>query len=250
MFSDPESALLGVKTYESFQAVISLLQKEKKPIDLIILSGDVSQDGADITYQRVADMLQSFNVPIYCIPGNHDSANTMAKVYPYGLIKGDRHIVLKPWQIILLNTQIPNAVEGYLEKSELNYLEKCLKTNVKEKAIIFIHHQPMPVGSKWLDNLGIKNADDFWEILKKYPQVHTVFFGHVHQEFEQKLHNIPCFSVPSTCIQFKPKQTNFKLDDLPPGYRWIELYEDGHLETGIKRVDKYVGSYEADAKGY
>jgi Icc protein len=28
----------------------------------------------------------------------------------------------------------------------------------------------------------------------------------------------------------------FALDDKPPGYRWLELYPDGVLETGIEWV--------------
>jgi hypothetical protein len=43
--------------------------------------------------------------------------------------------------------------------------------------------------------------------------------------------------TPATCMQFKPKTAEPQLDDLPPGYRWFELYPDGRLETGVERIE-------------
>jgi Icc protein len=105
------------------------------------------------------------------------------------------------------------------------------------------------MGCEWLDNLGVKNADEFWRIVSNYPSIHTIVYGHVHQESNQMVGSINCLSVPSTCIQFKPHQDAFGLDNIPPGYRWIDLYDD-HLESGIIRVAKYVGDFDKDAKGY
>jgi Icc protein len=47
-----------------------------------------------------------------------------------------------------------------------------------------------------------------------------------------------------------PKQDAFGLDHQPPGYRWVELYADGRMETGVKRTAEYVGEFLKEAKGY
>ncbi|RDI37202.1 3',5'-cyclic-AMP phosphodiesterase [Aquicella lusitana] len=250
LFADSEGILLGVKTQASFKAVVDLVQREAGKIDLILLSGDLSQDGSKEAYIRLANFLKSVNVPIYCVPGNHDNVKVMAHVYPYETISNHRHIILKNWHIILLNSQKPGAVEGYLDPSQLNYLQHCLQTYPEHQALIVFHHQPVPVGSRWLDNLGLTNADAFWRIISSYPNVNTVFFGHVHQEFEQVVNKVHCYAAPSTCIQFKRNKDDFGLERLPPGYRWIKLFEDGHLETGVKRTAEYVGVFEEHAKGY
>ncbi|TAK74144.1 MAG: 3',5'-cyclic-AMP phosphodiesterase [Gammaproteobacteria bacterium] len=249
LFADAERELLGVKTEESFQAVIDLLHRDEKHIDIILLSGDISQDNSHEAYVRVARALESFRVPVYCVPGNHDDPRVMAKVYPLATISSERHIVLKNWHIILLNSHKTNSVEGFFEESELVYLQHCLQKYPEHHAIVMFHHQPFPVGSKWLDNLGLQNADEFWRILQQYPQVNTVLFGHVHQEVAKLLHHVKCYAVPSTCIQFKC-QDEFSLENIPPGYRWIDLYEDGHIETAVRRVAEYVGMFDAEAKGY
>lgn len=250
LYGDMERTLLGVNTNESYQAVVDLLKQQASNADFLLLTGDLTQDGSEAGYKRIAKSLNSFNFPAYCIPGNHDNAKMMEQVYPLETISTERHIILKNWHLILLDSQIPGAVEGRLDVSQLNYLQHCLQSYPQHHAIIVFHHQPVPVGSHWLDNLGLKNATEFWEVISHYPKVHTVLFGHVHQEYEQVFMGIKCYSTPATCFQFMRNQDRFGLENLPPAYRWIELYEDGRLETGVKRVAKYVGEFDAKAKGY
>lgn len=249
LFNEPEKALLGVKTNDSFQSVIKLLKTDKKP-DLIILSGDLSQDGSKASYIRLADTLKDFAIPAYYAVGNHDDMDVMNEVYPLETITHHRHIVLKDWHIILLNSQKRDAVEGSLNHTQLSFLEHCLQMYPEHYAIIVFHHQPVSVGSLWLDKIGLNNAEELWSILKNFPKVHTVLFGHVHQEHEGKRNGIQYFSAPSTCIQFKTKSDTFALEKIPPGYRWIDLHTDGKLETGIQRVSDYIGDFDENAKGY
>lgn len=250
LFADTEGELLGVKTQESFQAVIDFLQIEAEKMDLILLSGDLSQDASEMSYRRIANSLKIFNVPIYCVPGNHDNVSRMTAVYPLEQVLDVHHIVLKHWHLILLNSQKLGAIGGHLANSQLNFMQECLQAYPDHYGIIVFHHQPLVVGCKWLDHIGLSNADEFWQKISHYPKVNTILFGHVHQEFEQEKNRIKCYSAPSTCFQFKRNQNHFGLENLAPGYRWIHLYEDGHLETGIKRIAQYIGKFESKAKGY
>ena len=38
--------------------------------------------------------------------------------------------------------------------------------------------------SRWLDNVGLANANEFWSVIDSHPQVKAVVWGHVHQTFE------------------------------------------------------------------
>lgn len=250
LFFDEKMELLGVNTRESFHAVIELLQAAPRFPDLVLLTGDLSQDRTEASYYYIADALKFLNVPIYCIPGNHDDGEMMKRVYPYGNISALKNIVLNQWNIILLNSQKVGAVEGYLARTELDFLKECLMRYPTHRAIIVFHHHPVFVGSKWLDNLWLTNADELWSVISQFPQVHTILFGHVHQEFEGVKNGIFYCSAPATCIQFKKNSEDFALDDIGPGYRWIELYSDGQLKTAIERVNHYVGKFDPNAKGY
>lgn len=249
LFGEPENCLVGVNTHKSCKKVVDQIHKTGK-VDIILLSGDLAQDASAAAYKQLALLLNKLNAPAYYIPGNHDNLSTMMQVYPLKHISNQRHIVLKKWQIILLDSQQAEEIGGYLNPSQLMFLQQCLQNYPKHRAILLFHHQPIPVGSRWIDDLGLKNADKLWEIIAGYPIVHTILFGHVHQEFEQTVNGVECLSVPSTCFQFKRYHDDFALENLPPGYRWINLYQDGKLESAVERLPKYVGEFMPDATGY
>ena len=238
LFGDQSKSLLGVPTQKSFEAVLDLIKPKIGQFDLIVHSGDLTQDYSAQAYKRLADMLQPFKVPVYCIPGNHDDPKVMAATYPVGSVTNNRHIVTKNWQIILLDSHKPSAVEGYLNHNELNFLEHCLNDNPDQHAMVFLHHQPVPVGCRWLDKLGLSNADEFWKIVSRFSKIKAVVFGHVHQVYETEVNKIKCFSLPSTCFQFKRKQDTFGIEKLSPGYRWINLCDDGRIETNVVRTSQ------------
>lgn len=250
LFADQDKQLLGVPTRKSFHAVIDLLRNHTQQIDLIILSGDLSQDGSTETYAYIADTLKIFKVPTYWITGNHDNFEVMRKTYPRELIANQKHIVLKNWQLILLNSQKPGFVEGYLDTSQLQFLQECLQIHPDYFTAIFFHHHPVSIGCTWLEPLGLHNAKELWEIVARFPKIKAVFFGHIHQQFEQIVNDIPIFSTPSTCFQFKPKQVQFALEKIPPGYRWIDFHQSGYIKTAVERVSYYVGTFDEKATGY
>lgn len=250
IFGDVTRSLLGVNTQKSFDAILTQIKKDNPKIDFIIHSGDLTQDYSTPAYHCVADMLSKFDVPVYCIPGNHDDPKLMSTVYPRGQMKTDRQILVGNWQIILLDSHKPTAVEGYLGTDQLAFLERCLTEHPMRHTIVMFHHHPMPVGCAWLDNLGLKNADEMWKIIINFHQIKTVLFGHVHQQFEMVYQGIPCFSTPSTCFQFMRKQDQFGLEHLPQGYRWVDLHDDGRFDTGVVRLAEYVGKFDQNAKGY
>lgn len=249
LFGDPTRELLGVNTNDSLQALLNLIKTTEQP-HLFLLTGDLAQDGSAAAYQRVVDEFVKLNMPIFCIPGNHDDYKIMEQVLPCPLISLQKQLILDNWQIILLDSHIPRHVEGHLKQAELDFLAHCLKTHPDHHAVIVLHHHPVPVGCAWLDKIGLTNANEFWQLLTRFHQTKYVIFGHVHQFHEGVKHNIKYFSTPSTCIQFKTNSDNFALEKLGPAYRAIELLANGELKTQVYRVPEYIGKFQPNAKGY
>jgi Icc protein len=248
LFGDPARELLGVNTQSSFESLLSILHTEKP--EMILLTGDLSQDGSADSYLRLADAMNLFQVPIYCIPGNHDDSIAMAKIYPRGHVSVQRQILVPGWQIIMLDSQKVGSVEGYLSQEQLTFLQHCLESKPELRAIIVMHHQPIAVGSTWLDKIGVTNASAFWDLISHYSNANTILFGHVHQLFEGEKNGVKLFSSPSTCIQFKTHSDKFALEKLAPAYRWLDLYSNGEIKTGVCRAPEYVGDFLVEAKGY
>lgn len=250
LYADKQQELLGVKTFESFVAVVDLLKTDENKPDMIILSGDMAQDHSEQAYLNMVDVLKEFTIPVYFVAGNHDNPDIIKRLFPMNNISDQKNIVFHQWNIILLNSQIPGCVEGFLDASQLNYMQACLQKYPHHQAIVIFHHQPIPVGSAWLDQYILTNADEFWRVAKNFPQLKTIFFGHVHQVYEGQKQGVNYYSTPATCVQFMRKSDDFLLENLNPGYRWIELSLEGELKTGISRIANYAGTFQADAKGY
>jgi Icc protein len=99
-----------------------------------------------------------------------------------------------------------------------------------------MHHHPLPMGSAWLDGVALRDATAFWGILDAHAEVRGVVCGHVHQASDRMRNNVRFMSTPSTCAQFLPGSEFFALDDRAPGMRWIQLHDDGRIETEVSWV--------------
>jgi 3',5'-cyclic-AMP phosphodiesterase len=250
LFADTEADLLGLNTAKSFEAVVNLVKQQQSSPDMIILSGDIAQDYSTEAYSHVAKMMQIFTCPIYWFAGNHDVPDVMQKVFSTTHLKDDKAILLGDWLIVLLNSHFPKHVAGQLGRSELSRLDYYLTQHPTKHALVFLHHHPIMVGSKWLDISGLQNPDDFFAVIDSHPQVRSIFCGHVHQVFETQRQGVSIISAPSTCIQFLPGSQEFALDSLAPGYRWIDLQPDGVFHTDVERVPHFVNTVDFSAKGY
>ena len=242
------STLLGMDTDQSFLDVLEDLCANEKP-DLIMATGDISSDGSVSSYVRFLKTVDDFfpNVPLAWLPGNHDDSRNMtaAAGHPIELAytAGD-------WHFVLLDSHVPGQPGGSLSLGEIQRLDAELAQHVDKPTIVFLHHQPLRVGSDWIDQYAVDNADILFDVLDKYPQVKVLSWGHIHQEFVSKHKGITLIATPSTCVQFEPNNHTFKVSELMPGYRSYDLFPDGHFTTKVKRVAQKKYSIDFASKGY
>jgi len=224
----------GVVTLESFRAVLHAALTAD--IDAVLLTGDVAHDDA-AGYHWVRDELGHCGRPVLCIPGNHDDAALLrATLADEPFRHGGQHD-FGAWRIVMLDSLWPGAVEGLLDDAELQRLATALATAADRHALVVLHHHPVPLGSGWLDPLGLGNADRFFDIIDRHANVRGILWGHVHQAFEASRRNLHgelrLLATPSTCVQFRAGAAHFELDTLPPGYRLLELHDDGRIGTQV-----------------
>jgi Icc protein len=106
------------------------------------------------------------------------------------------------------------------------------------------------VGSAWIDSQAVRDADEMFETLVRYKGVKGVLWGHVHQEVDYLYEGVRMLATPSTCIQFAKHSDDFKIDDLPPGYRSLRLLPSGEIETMVHRVTDRQFQVDLDSPGY
>jgi len=248
LFNDVEGRLLGMNTQNSLERVLALVNQDA-PYDVALCTGDLVQDASIVGYKRFRDMMDQFAIPQYWIPGNHDIRANMQEATQNSAVL-QSVIQIGAWQIIMLDSTIEGAVPGFMSEDTLEFLDKNLTMGKSLHTMVCLHHQPIPIGAIWLDNLGVQNADDFLSVIDQHQNVRTVVWGHVHQHFDSLRNNIPFFATPSTCVQFTPNSDDFAVDSLPPGYRSFLLHDDGRVESDVKRVAVFDFEIDHSVKSY
>ena len=250
IFADPDGCLLGLNTRQSFEAVCERVSREEWRPDALLATGDLSQDASPESYQYLADYFKEIDIPTFWLPGNHDNPETMDMYLSNNKVLQAKQLLIGHWQVILLDSSVRGKVHGELAESQLAFLEKALKRYPDKHALVTLHHQPLNVGSKWLDQIGLHNSQAFNEIIDKYPQVKSVLWGHVHQEFESRRKGKVWISTPSSCVQFKPGSEDFSAGVEAPGYRYLNLYSDGRIDSVVHRIDNMEFTVDYSIKGY
>jgi len=236
LFADKQGMLKGVNTLNSLSAVVRDCRHRRPAADLVLVTGDASHDGSAASYRRCRDMLADLSAPVMFIPGNHDNTTVMQQQLPGGNISARRCAQIGGWNIILLDTVMHGEEGGFLAVDELAFLDEMLQNWPDFPALIALHHPPVAIGSRWIDAIGLANAEELLDVLDRHAQVRGVMFGHIHQAFARQSNSLRLMGTPSTCIQFKPECDAFALDDADPGYRFLRLYPDGRIETEIIRT--------------
>lgn len=245
---EPGVPLLNIDTDRSLAAVLELIRAQQPACDLLLATGDLSDHGSIAAYRRLQHYTRDFAEARW-LPGNHDSAAVLQETLR-GTRCLQRHFVAEHWQVILLDSGVPGEVGGYLSARELEALRQCLEAEPQRHALICIHHPVFEVGCAWLDVQRVGNADEFWALVTEFPQVRAVLCGHVHQPSDQIVNGVRALTTPSTAWQFAAGSADFRVDNRAPGYRWLHLFADGRIDTGVERVAADLFFADVDSDGY
>lgn len=223
----------GVCTDATLRAVLDrALGAADKP-DAILATGDLVQDETRTGYRRLRELLGACDLPVYCLPGNHDELQAMHETLDAAPFQVCGEATLGNWGLVLLNSHYDGADFGVLAQQELQRLADTLARNEASHYLVCLHHQVLPMGSRWLDGVGLRNADELMEILDQHQTVRGVVWGHVHQASDRRRKGVRFISSPATCSQFLPNSDDFVLDDRPPGFRWLHLCENGRIDSEV-----------------
>jgi len=218
-------------TENHLKQVLSNIPFDK--VEFLVCTGDLVAEPSVSAYARLVSLLKDVPKPIYCLPGNHDDLPLAIESTQTSNLNWSKTVIREPWLIILLDSHEPGAVHGKLGETELAFLKAALQQNPTLHTLICLHHQPVPIGSEWLDQHIVQDQELFFEVIDKHPQVRGIIWGHIHQAFELQRNGIPLLGTPSTCTQFAPHSTEFTVDVLPPAYRSFSLYPDGEMATEL-----------------
>lgn len=235
LFADPNGRLRGVNTLASLQRVLEHALAYRRGLAGLLCTGDIVND-EPAGYAHFERLAGSAGMPVFCLPGNHDDARALRSALSRAPFQVGGHVDLGRWRLVLLDSSVPGRASGHLGIAELRRLREALESTDRH-VMICLHHQPVPMSSRWLDALGLDNADELLGLLEEHPNVRAISWGHVHQCFDSHWQGVRLLGTPSTGAQFLPLSGEFAIDTRPPAYRLLNLRADGTLTTELVWVE-------------
>jgi Icc protein len=239
LFGDATGALRGVTCLPALRAAIADALPRMRDADALLLTGDLVQDDPD-GYGLVREVFGNSSVPVLCLAGNHDLPDQMQAQLNHAPFQVGGELELGRWLIVALNSWKPRSASGRIGPEQMAHLRQVLNSHRNHHVLVCLHHHPIAMHSRWLDQVGLDDADEFMNIVRTHSNVRGVLWGHVHQSLDSFMHGVRFMATPATCAQFVPHSDDFAIDDRPPGYRVLELMADGSIATEVVWLERYA----------
>lgn len=240
---NPNTAYKGIDADKHVDQCLIWLQNHG-PVDLLILTGDLSNFGSQAAYVRLASKLKNLPYPCIWLPGNHDNTLIMAQVS--GQAVGQVRVLdYDHWRLVMLNTTelADGCGGGSVSSAQMEELEQVLSFDSQTPVSVFMHHNAVPVNSLWQDNIMLGNWQQFNALITAHTNVKVVVCGHVHQEFDKLIGHARFLATPSSAVQFSREQEENKVqEELGPGLRLLTLLDNGQIKTSVQRLPKHKTS--------
>jgi len=241
-FTDPHlygsetETLRGIATLPALERTMRLAQSRDWPVDAVLVTGDLVQDDP-AGYKHFRRLFSALKLPVLCVPGNHDEPATMHRELRGKPFVTEGHVDMGAWRIVLLDSSVPGSARGRLSRQTLAALDSALSSADTKHTLVCLHHHPVAMSSRWLDQVGLENPEELFDVIDRHRNVRAILWGHVHQNYDALRKQVRLLATPSTCAQFLPRADEFALDARPPAYRTLELRPDGTLITEVVWVD-------------
>ncbi len=223
---------------ENLVARICALREQLGPIDAVLHSGDISDDGSLKSYQRLEEILAPLKLPVFAIPGNHDARENMRSAFShqgYLPATGKLHWQkrLASFDMIGIDTLVEGSGGGLVDAEAFSFIEAMLTEAGDRPVLLAIHHPPFACGIKFMDKIGLEGADALANLLQKYNNEIRVVCGHIHNTMIATVGGKVALSGPSSC-------SAFAFDTRADAFVGFVVREDGFMlhrwQDGFKSV--------------
>ncbi len=214
----------GVDPTGRVARVVAAVRALPDPVDGIVVTGDLTDDGSPESYRRVRELLEPLDVPTYVLPGNHDDRANLRAAFDLpgnGAEPVNYSVNLGELRLVVFDSIVPGQDPGAYSPEQLRWLDAELARDRERPTLLALHHPPLPTGLPGWDAINLTAADReaMAAVIAEHPQVRAIAGGHLHRAAAGALSGCPVFSAPSACLQALPA---FAEDDVsfvdPPGF--------------------------------
>ena len=184
------------------RAVRHLMSLSPQP-DLVLITGDLVDEGAADEYTEVLYRLRKLSLPTLVIPGNHDEASAFRAAFA-------DHVYLPetgrlsyaadtfgPVRVVAFDVTVPGEHHGAVDAAALAWLDETLAGDPGRPTVIMMHQPPLDCGVPYLDAYKCEGAEEIAAVIARHPQVERVLCGHVHRFMQARFAGTILCTAPS-----------------------------------------------------
>jgi 3',5'-cyclic AMP phosphodiesterase CpdA len=231
-----------------FEAAVRHLNSLSPSPDVVILSGDVVDEGSAAEYQTAREMLAEIKQPLFVIPGNHDEREAFRSAFAdcaYVSRSGPLHFAVDagPVRIVGLDITVPGFHHGDMDEAAAAWLDRTLAQAPARPTIIMMHQPPFESGIPYIDKYNCRGGERLAEIVSRYPAVERIVCGHIHRFMQLRFGGTMLCTAPSTTTAIA-----LRLDPDAKPASYIEppalLLHRWTADTGLVTHLVPIGSFE------
>lgn len=241
-------------TAASLEAAVRRVNALPEPVDLVVVTGDLINDGTMREYKHVIDLLDRLDAPWRAIVGNHDNAVNATRTLgadghlfdPAGYDWGQPCsgvIDLDEVRIVGLNTARPDLPDsGVLDARDLGAAARALADRPEAVKIVALHHPPVAVGLAAMDaqRLAPESAAELGGLVRT-AGVAAVWCGHLHRATMTPWNGAVVTSCPSTshaiASDFRP-DAPLTVSNESPGFL-VHRFAEGQLSSHLVVIGEF-----------
>ncbi len=202
--ADPSLHELYIDNNDRLRSAVASLNAELPKPELVLLTGDLTNTGADDEYEVLAELLADLSIPALAIPGNHDTRDGIRALFPdLAWADGDHASCVVDAdgpdgliRFIGLDSITPGEPGASFDDERAAWLVDAIDSAVGRVALA-LHHPPFLTGIEWMDNNGFIGLADLEAVLTDHP-VERIMTGHIHRSITTTVAGIPTVTCPST----------------------------------------------------
>ncbi len=161
----------------ALRAVVAEINSQ--PFDLVIMAGDLSNEGSDTELSNVNAILSEITHPLAVIPGNHELTWSQSATKTVFDTWGNDRFVVDLDSLVVVGISCGPYMkmgDGHIKQEDLHWLRSTLE-QYKGRRVLSINHYPLK------DDLD--NWQDYVNVLADYAVVAHIN-GHYHRWIEYK----------------------------------------------------------------
>lgn len=236
LYADTKSEYYGANCHDNFQRACQHVQENGA--DLVILTGDVTNDHTEASYQRVSEIVRHTlnNIVVAWLPGNHDDISLMQQYFSGEPFISHKHLVCGLWQLFLMNSKSETPA-GFVSPTTLEAQQKIFTAHQAESPFsgAFMHHHPIKMNA-YIDKHICENGDEVLAALSAHHGWKFLAHGHVHTEQTHQFKQLTVLATPATSVQFG-QALHWEQINTGPQYRTFHLFDTGEWDTEVIALD-------------